>query len=91
MLKKSIDYIFGMIRGASLILTFWACTQTPLGASGSTIQEIKIVNALLELLNKPEELVKYQKLSWNNFSHTAFLSASKLDDYRNKIMFKFIK
>ncbi|MDC1280878.1 glycosyltransferase family 4 protein, partial [bacterium] len=55
------------------------------------INETQIVNALLELLNKPEELVKYQKLSWNNFSHTAFLSASKLDDYRNKIMFKFIK
>ena len=55
------------------------------------INETRIVNALLELLNKPEELVKYQKLSWNNFSHTAFLSSSKLDDYRNKIMFKFIK
>ena len=35
MLKnKSIDYIFGMITGASLMLAFWACTNTPLGASG---------------------------------------------------------
>ena len=43
MLKnKSIDYIFGMITGASLMLAFWACTQTPLGASGSTIQEVKV-------------------------------------------------
>ena len=42
--KKSIDYIFGMITGASLMLTFWACTQTPLGASGSTVQEVKVVN-----------------------------------------------
>ena len=34
MLKnKSIDYIFGMITGASL-----------LGASGSTVQEVKVVN-----------------------------------------------
>ena len=42
MLKnKSIDYIFGMITGASLMLAFWACTQTPLGASGSTVQLIK--------------------------------------------------
>ena len=55
------------------------------------INETRIVNALLELLNKPEELINYQKLSWNNFSHTAFLSASKLDNYRNKFMFKFIK
>ena len=45
MLKnKSIDYIFGMITGASLMLAFFACTQTPLGASESTIQEVKIVN-----------------------------------------------
>ena len=44
MLKnKSIDYIFGMITGASLMLAFWACT-TPLDASGSTVQEVKIVN-----------------------------------------------
>ena len=43
--RKSIDYIFGMITGASLMLAFWACTQTPLGASGSTVQEVKVVNA----------------------------------------------
>ena len=45
MLKnKSIDYIFGMITGASLMLAFWACTNTPLGASGSTVTEVKAVN-----------------------------------------------
>ena len=45
MLKnKSIDYIFGMITGASLMLAFWACTNTPLGASGSTIQQVEVVN-----------------------------------------------
>ena len=44
MLKnKSIDYIFGMITGASLMLAFWACA-TPLDASGSTVQEVKVVN-----------------------------------------------
>ena len=42
--NKSIDYIFGMITGASLMLAFWACTSTPLGASGSTVQEVKGVN-----------------------------------------------
>ena len=45
MLKnKSIDYVFGMITGASLMLAFWACTNTPLGASGTTVQEVKVVN-----------------------------------------------
>ena len=45
MLKnKSIDYIFGMITGASLMVAFWACTNTPIGASGSTVQEVKVVN-----------------------------------------------
>ena len=45
MLKnKSIDYIFGMITGASLMLALWACTNTPLNASGSTVQEVKVVN-----------------------------------------------
>ena len=42
--KKSIDYIFGIITGASLMVAFWACTNTPLGASGSTVQEVKVVN-----------------------------------------------
>ena len=42
--NKSIDYIFGMITGASLMLAFFACTQTPLGAPGSTVQELKVVN-----------------------------------------------
>ena len=49
MLKnKSIDYVFGMITGASLMLAFWACTNTPLGASGATVQEVKVVNATWE-------------------------------------------
>ena len=46
MLKnKSIDYIFGMITGASLMGAFWACTNTPLGASGSDVQQVEIVNS----------------------------------------------
>ena len=46
MLKnKSIDYIFGMITGASLMLAFFACTQTPLGASGSDVQQVEVVNS----------------------------------------------
>ena len=42
--NKSIDYIFGMITSASLMVAFFTCTQTPLGASGSTVQEVKVVN-----------------------------------------------
>ena len=42
--RKSIDYIFGMITGASLMVAFWACTNTPLGASGSDVQQVEIVN-----------------------------------------------
>ena len=38
--RKSIDYISGMITGASLMLAFWACTQTPLGASSGDKIEI---------------------------------------------------
>ena len=48
MLKnKSIDYVFGMITGASLMLAFWACTE-PVGASGSTTQDVRIVNNTYE-------------------------------------------
>jgi len=51
MLKnKSIDYIFGMITGASLMLAFWACT-TPLDASGATIQEVRVVNESWDAVN----------------------------------------
>ena len=41
--RKSIDYIFGMITGASLMLAFWACTE-PVGASGGTVQQVQVVN-----------------------------------------------
>ena len=43
--RKSIDYIFGMITGASLMLAFWTCTNTTLGASGSDVQQVEIVNS----------------------------------------------
>ena len=44
MLKnKSIDYIFGMITGASLMIAFWACTSN-VTASNGTVQQVEIVN-----------------------------------------------
>ena len=36
--NKSIDYIFGMITGSSLMLAFWACTSNDLVASSGTVQ-----------------------------------------------------
>ena len=43
MLKnKSIDYIFGMITGASLMVAFWACTSN-VTATG-TVQQVEVVN-----------------------------------------------
>ena len=42
--KKSIDYIFGMITGASLMVAFWACTSNVTGA-GSDVQQVEIVNS----------------------------------------------
>ena len=43
--NKSIDYIFGMITGASLMLSFWACTSNDLVAAGSEVQQVEIVNS----------------------------------------------
>ena len=42
--RKSIDYIFGMITGASLMVAFFACTSNDLVAAGSNVQEVKVVN-----------------------------------------------
>ena len=42
--QKSIDYILGMITGASLMLALWACTSNDLIADGLDVQEVKIVN-----------------------------------------------
>ena len=42
--KKSIDYIFGMITGASLMLALWSCTGNPLNASGSDVQDVRVIN-----------------------------------------------
>ena len=41
---KSIEYIMGMITGASLMLAFWACTSNDLVANTGSVQEVKVVN-----------------------------------------------
>ena len=50
------------------------------------INEAKIKNALLNLLNDPKKLQALQKLSWKNFKHTSELSSKKLDKHRNKLI-----
>ena len=43
--QKSIDYILGMITGASIMIAAWACTSgRPVIAAESTTQEVKVVN-----------------------------------------------
>ena len=50
------------------------------------INEPKIKNALLNLLNDPKKLQALQKLSWKNFKHTSELSSKKLDKHRKKLV-----
>ncbi len=42
--QKSIDYILGMITGASLMLALWSCTSNELVAYSSDVQAVKVVN-----------------------------------------------
>ena len=52
MLKdKSIDYILGMITGASLMFAVWACTGNELVASSTDVQNVRVVNATWEAVN----------------------------------------
>ena len=49
--QKSIDYILGMITGASLMLALWACTSNDLIADGLDVQDVKIVNTTWDPAN----------------------------------------
>ena len=43
--RKSIDYIFGMITGASLMVAFWACAGNNLSTYNENMQEVNGVKA----------------------------------------------
>ena len=43
-MKKSLDYIFGMITGISISIAVIACTNNSLQATSSEILEVKVVN-----------------------------------------------
>ena len=49
--QKSVDYILGMITGASLMLALWACTSNDLIANDLEVQEVKIVNEIWDPAN----------------------------------------
>ena len=61
--KKSIDYIFGMITGASLMVAFWACTNTPLGASGSDVQQVEVVHPSIMGFHNSQENISRLNIS----------------------------
>ena len=42
--EKSMDYILGIITGASLMIALWACTHNSLNAYSDDVQEVKVVN-----------------------------------------------
>ena len=49
--KKSMDYVLGMITGASMMLALWACTGNELVASSTNVQDVRVVNATWEAVN----------------------------------------
>lgn len=50
------------------------------------INELKLTLAIEKLIKNPILLKKYQQLAWNNFEHTASLSSTKLDLFRQEIL-----
>ena len=43
-MKKSLDYIFGMITGIAVSITVLACTNNSLQAYSSDVLLVKVVN-----------------------------------------------
>ena len=50
------------------------------------INEEKIIKELIKLMNNPKKLKSYQKLAWNNFSHTSLEASRNLDGFRQKLI-----
>ena len=48
---RSLDYIFGMLTGASLIFALWACTGNNLNANTVDVQEVMIINKSWDPVN----------------------------------------
>jgi len=48
---RSLDYIFGMVTGASLIFALWACTGNNLNANTVDVQEVMIINKSWDPVN----------------------------------------
>jgi len=48
---RSLDYIFGMVTGVSLIFALWACTGNNLNADTVDVQEVMIINKSWDPVN----------------------------------------
>ena len=48
---RSLDYIFGMVTGVSLIFALWACTGNNLNANTVDVQEVMIINKSWDPVN----------------------------------------
>ena len=81
-----------MSNGAAVITTLSGGIPEIIGRNGVVIKNInqkKLEKAILTLANDKKILEKYQKLSWQNFEHTACVSSKKLDKHRSKIFMDY--
>ena len=80
-----------MSNGAAIIASYSGGIPEIIGDAGILIKKInqkKLENAILLMTKNKKLLKKYQKLSWNNFKHSAKLSSKKLDNFRDSIFNK---
>lgn len=77
-----------MANGIAIISSNRGGLKEIVGKTGfllKDIDETKIIRSLLKLTNNEQELLKYQNLSWNNFTFTSKISSKKLDKIRSTI------
>ena len=74
-----------MSNGSAIITTNKGGIPEIIKTSGLIIENITVEKLIIKmryLMGNEVQLLKYQKLSWNNFIHTSELSSKKLDDIR---------
>ena len=78
-----------MSNGSAVITTNKGGIPEIIKTSGLIIENItveKLIVKMRYLMENEVQLLKYQKLSWNNFIHTSKLSSKRLDDIRTNII-----
>ncbi len=73
-MKKSLDYIFGMITGIAISIAVIACTNNSLQATSSEILEVKVVNPSWDPVEVLSAWVKpsFWSESWKNRCNSPF-------------------